>query len=183
MQEWQSRIWHLKLVPHVCMNKKKTFFFPLRLFCTFHRLLSDLSDIDKNGVLMDLLCVMDHNRDATMAGGWWSRMASGICENAAGFSESAIHKTSFSPVFWVLVNLISLPIPPSASHQLSVSVSQVTPVVWWHTACPISSWTRTLWTWVEPPTRSLHLLLFAQRRRWRCVTVSRQERVWYIVGY
>lgn len=70
---------------------------------------------------MDSLCLIDHNRDATMAGGCWGRMASGICENGAGFSESVVHKTSFSPVFWVLVNLISPPIPhPPPINYLSL---------------------------------------------------------------
>lgn len=44
-------------------KKPQLFFSPLRLFCTFHRLLSNLIDIDKKGALMDSLCLMDHNRD------------------------------------------------------------------------------------------------------------------------
>lgn len=71
--------------------------------------------------------------------------------------------------FWV--NLISLP-SPVCCLPLSVPAPQVTPVVWWHTACPSSSSTRTLWTWVDlllTPSGLLrwHLLM--------CVCVSIQE--------
>ena len=78
------------------------------------------------------------------------RMDSVSCvrERSRIFANPVVHESSFSTVFWFLVNLISLP-PPILYFLLADS--QVTPVAWWHMACPSSSSTKTLWMWVQPP--------------------------------
>lgn len=74
-------------------------------------------------------------------------------ENGAGFYKST------RPVFHLCFEAEEISLPsPILNLPLSVSVSQVTPAVWWHTACPSSSSTRTLWMWVDPPLPPSDLL-------------------------